>query len=648
VQSLPFGGTRQDGAASASDGALPDEVFFRATLDSLSAQVAVLDDHGAILAVNAAWTAFETDDGAEVGANYFEICERDGAVSVPPLREVLAGVRDEYVAECSSHALEDPRWFVVRASRFAGTGAPRLVLQFEDVTAHRDAEEEARFRGRLLDAVDAAVIALDPHGVVTAWNRGAERLYGWCGDEVLGRPAGAFLVGSARAAAGDTMSRLRARGSWEGEIEVQRKNGTRFPAYVRNAALTEPDGAISGYVGVSVDVTERQQAERDLRSARDYMRAVADSMGDGLCTLDECGRVVYLNRRAEEMLGWTTAELAGRDVHETLHHTGKDGEPLPPEACPLVAARLTRSSARVEDDVLTRRDGVLLPVRQVLTPFETEDGVGGFALVISDISERKRQANDSERKLNDLAWIERIRHAMDHDRFVLYAQPIVEIGSGRVVQHELLIRMLDEAGTAIPPGMFLPIAEEYGLIGEIDRWVVRQAMRLAADRHSVELNVSADSLGDPTFYDFVDAELRRSGADPALLVFELTETALLRNEAAALRFVDAIGRRGCGLALDDFGTGYGGFSYLKRLPVDYLKIDIEFVRDLTSEPASRKVVEAVVSLAQGFGIKTVAEGVEDDATLTMLQQLGVDYAQGYGIGRPAPLKDTIRAGEMCT
>jgi len=632
----------------------------QATIDSLSAHVAILDDAGTILAVNAAWKLFgATNGGGEgdgVGANYFQVCDR--AVDDDPrsraseiadgLRDTLAGVRDEYVVEYPCDSPSERRQFVLRATRFAGEGSTRVVLQHQNVTVHRAAEEAVLLRGQLLDTVDAAVIALDTDGLVTAWNRGAELMYGYRSDEALGRVAARLIVPEASLAfTPDAMSDLRAEGRWEGELVLQRKDGTQFPAYVRNATLETVGGGVTGYVGVSIDMTERLRAERDLRSTRDYLRAVTDSMGDGLCTLDDRGRIVFLNARAEELLGWTTAELAGQGLHEALHHLGPDGSPVAAEDCPLVEARGNRSVARIEDDVLVRRDGTLLPVRQVQTPLETDDSSGGFVLVFSDITGRKRQERDAERRLRDLSWIERIRQALDEDRFVLHAQPIVEIGTGRIVQHELLIRMLDEEGSTFAPGLFLPVAETYGLIGEIDRWVVRQSIALAAEGDAVELNVSAHSLSDPTFYHYVDAELRRSGADPTLLVFELTETALMRDEEAALRWIAAISKRGCGLALDDFGTGYGGFSYLKRLPVDYLKIDIEFVRDLTSDPASRQVVEAVVGLARGFGIKTVAEGVEDDETLALLRELGVDYAQGYGIGGPAPLSETIKAGEPC-
>jgi EAL domain-containing protein (putative c-di-GMP-specific phosphodiesterase class I) len=282
-----------------------------------------------------------------------------------------------------------------------------------------------------------------------------------------------------------------------------------------------------------------------------------------------------------------------------------------------------------------------LPVQLVQSPFETEDGGGGFVVVFSDISERKRQESDAHRKLHDLGWIERIRDALDQDRFVLYAQPIVEIATGRTVQHELLIRMLDDTGAPVPPGLFLPVAESYGSIGEIDRWVIRETVRLANAGHALEMNVSAQSLSDPTFYDYVESELRRSGADPALLVFELTETALVQDQAATEDFALRIHGLGCKLALDDFGTGYGGFTYLKHLSLDFIKIDIEFVRDLATNPASRHVVQVVVALAGGFGLQTVAEGVEDARTLELLAAYGVDYAQGYHVGRPAPLAQTF-------
>jgi EAL domain-containing protein (putative c-di-GMP-specific phosphodiesterase class I) len=190
----------------------------------------------------------------------------------------------------------------------------------------------------------------------------------------------------------------------------------------------------------------------------------------------------------------------------------------------------------------------------------------------------------------------------------------------------------------LAPGAFLPAAEEYGFINDIDRWVIVRSAEIASAGLAVELNISATSLGDPDLVDFIAGVIERTGADPTKMVFEITETTLVSDEAAGRQFVMGLHALGCKVALDDFGTGYGGFTYLKQLPIDYLKIDIEFVRDLSQSMASRKVVEAIVNLAHGFELQTVAEGVEDEETLTLLRTLGVDYAQGYHLGRPAELK----------
>ena len=226
------------------------------------------------------------------------------------------------------------------------------------------------------------------------------------------------------------------------------------------------------------------------------------------------------------------------------------------------------------------------------------------------------------------------------DRFVLYAQPIVDLRTSEVVQHELLLRLREPDGKIVGPGAYLHIAEQYGLIGEIDRWVVERGTEIAATGRPVEINLSARSVGDEGILAHIERCIKQSGVDPNLLVFEITETALIGDEAAALAFTERLHALGCKLALDDFGTGYGGFTYLKQLPLDFLKIDIEFVRDLASNPASHHVVEAVVALARGFGLKTIGEGVEDAETFKLLRELGVDFAQGYHIARPGPLDQT--------
>jgi diguanylate cyclase (GGDEF)-like protein/PAS domain S-box-containing protein len=236
--------------------------------------------------------------------------------------------------------------------------------------------------------------------------------------------------------------------------------------------------------------------------------------------------------------------------------------------------------------------------------------------------------------------IARIREALDKDRLVLHGQPIVELATGQIVQQELLLRMRDPGGHLFPPLSFLPTAERCGLIYEIDQWVIQQAIRIAARGQSVSLNLSASSVGDPRVFELIERELYDHEADPSRLVFEITETAVMQNMDRAATFAERLVTLGCKLALDDFGTGFASFTYLKRLPVQYLKIDIDFVRDVARSQRDMFVVRAIVALAGDFGQETIAEGVEDQTTAEILQDLGVTFGQGYLYGRPGPLSDT--------
>ena len=197
--------------------------------------------------------------------------------------------------------------------------------------------------------------------------------------------------------------------------------------------------------------------------------------------------------------------------------------------------------------------------------------------------------------------------------------------------------MIGRKGEIIPPGSFLPAAERFGQIGEIDQWVIAHAVLLAASGRRVHANLSAASISNVNLVPLIERELTNSGADPSNIVFEITETALMGHIDAGEHFTDRITEMGCAVALDDFGTGFGSFTYLQRLRITYLKIDIAFVRGLATNTANQHLVKATVNIAQGFGLQTVAEGVEDSETLSLLHDYGVDLAQGYHLGRPAPI-----------
>jgi PAS domain S-box-containing protein len=624
--------------------------FWQATLDSLSAHIAVLDDQGTIAAVNQSWRRFATSEGSHtdyIGASYVAVCEAAAdplaTEAARALKEILAGARAEYVLEYPCHSPSTQRWFRMRATRYAGSGPLRVVISHDDITEAHSDREQLIVQARLLDEVDVSVIATDTQRTVTSWNLGAERLYGWTHKEAVGRALAELVVPVEPEPNRSIIEELHSEGHWDGQIQLLRKDGSEVPAYVRNSVMRDQDGAETGLIGVSMDVSERIESERALLSARNYLRAITDSMAEGVYAVDQEGRLTYMNQAAEELVGWSADELMGVTVHGVVHYRHPDGSDHPIEDCPILATRCDGVTVRVEEDVFVRRDGTLLPVAYTATPFSTDDGIEGCVVVFDDIAAQKAERDRIKVGLNKLEWVRRVQEALAEKLFVLYAQPIIDLQTGEIVQRELLLRMLDRSQSdthpaIISPAAFLPVAEEFGLISEIDRWVIAQAADLAAAGRPVELNVSGQSITDPRLIEHIQHCIEASGADPQAMVFEITETALIADHAAASAFADGLHRLGCTLALDDFGTGYGGFTYLKQLQIDFLKIDIEFVRDLPRNPASRSVVQAIVHLARGFKLKTVAEGVEDAETLEVLRELGVDCAQGYHLGRPEPLE----------
>jgi EAL domain-containing protein (putative c-di-GMP-specific phosphodiesterase class I) len=249
-----------------------------------------------------------------------------------------------------------------------------------------------------------------------------------------------------------------------------------------------------------------------------------------------------------------------------------------------------------------------------------------------------------------LRWVERIRSALADGRFELLAQPIQDLGSGTVVHHELLLRMLGREGEQIAPGSFVPIAEQFGLMEEIDRWVVTRAIaELAAhpERDLIfEVNLSGSSLGSSDLLSAIAEALERHAFAADRLIFEITETTAVTNLEAAQHFAAELARLGCRFALDDFGVGFGSFTYVKHLPFDFLKIDGEFVRNSATSVTDRVILESLIHAARGLGKRTIAEYVEDAGTVDLLRRLGVDMAQGFYVGRPRDLDSTIAAAKL--
>jgi EAL domain-containing protein (putative c-di-GMP-specific phosphodiesterase class I) len=257
----------------------------------------------------------------------------------------------------------------------------------------------------------------------------------------------------------------------------------------------------------------------------------------------------------------------------------------------------------------------------------------------------------------EMEWVGRLQKALDENRFVLYAQDIVAVdGSVEQGTHcELLVRMIDEHGELVPPMAFIPAAERYNVMPAIDRWVIRTALatltRLRANTDSspialCAINLSGASIGDERFLDFVHEQLRVFNVPRDSICFEITETAAIANLDKAQRFIEEFRALGCRFSLDDFGAGMSSFAYLKRLPVDFLKIDGSFVKDMADDPIDRAMVEAINNVGHVMGKQTIAEFVDSDRVMTALRLIGVDYAQGYGVAKPRPFAPRLNVARV--
>ena len=375
----------------------------------------------------------------------------------------------------------------------------------------------------------------------------------------------------------------------------------------------------------------------------DNFKAINDSAGHqaGDAMLLMVARILTDHCRASDFV----ARLGGDEFGVLL--PAPDGAQARTVAEHLLAA--LHSEVLVADGTplrLTASVGVAL--------FESRETEAPEVVVDADLAmyEAKRAGRDriviftpeearTAREVARLTWSSQLRDALDSERFTLHCQPILDLRSRRVSHGELLLRMVDERGGLVAPTAFLPAAERFGYIHAIDRWVVRQAVALIAldpEPQAVSVNLSGESIvGDPTLLSVIEKEIASAAIDPSRLIFEVTETAAIANMAEARKFAIGLRDMGCALALDDFGTGFGSFYYLKHLPVDYLKLDGEFIQNLPRSQVDEHMVRAIVEVAIGLGVKTVAESVSDDETIELLDELGVDYAQGFHVGLPVPI-----------
>ena len=626
-------------------------------------------------------TLVHSDDMSRVQAAI-----RDHVAGKTPIFESLHRMR---------HATGEWRWVISRAKAKVDQKGRllRLVGVELDIT-ERKLYEEALFREKesaqiTLQSIGDGVVTTDATGVIDYLNPVAEALTGWRLEDSQGRAIEeifrAFHEETCEPLENPLAVAIRRTRSIKSvrPMLLIRRDGNEI--YVESTAspIRDGSGAVSGGVLVFHDVSEARELNRRLsyhashdvltglvnrrefehRMERALKSAKAHETSYALCYLDldqfkiindTCG-----HSAGDALLGQVGALLKSKvRWRDTLARLGGDEFGILLESCSLDDAMRTAESLReaVRNfkftwEERTFRLGASIGVVPICA--ENPDVASVLSAADSACQAAKEagrnrvhsfEENDIDlmRRRREMQWAARINTALEEGRFELFRQTILPLQKPEIgVHYELLLRMRDESGKIVAPDNFMTAAERYGITPSIDRWVIENAFRWlvseADEREKLamcSINLSGQSLGDDKFLPYVIDQFHRSGLDATKICFEITETAAIASFSQANRFIQALKELGCKFALDDFGTGLSSFGYLKHFPVDFLKIDGSFVKEILHDPIDREMVRSINEIGHLTGKRTIAEFAENADIINMLRSLGVDYAQGYGISQP--------------
>ncbi len=613
-------------------------------------------------------------------------------------------------------AVRRPIASVTRALRDEADGSPAAVIaatslrETQDlVVAFDHMRQQVRSRQErlqtILDNAGEGIITFDPQGKIEGFNHAAEKLFGWSEADVLGKSL-AILLSADRRERRDgyfehfLRTELGQLLGHEGELLGRHRDDTTFPMAIKISHMLLQGREL--YVALAADISERKAMVQHLKDLAEH---------DGLTGLhnrtyfqEELERVVERGRRDPAL----SAALLYLDldnfkyVNDTLGHAA--GDRLLLEIAGILNKRLRKTDLlarfggdeftvllyNASHDIATRTAEAL---RRRLADYAFREGsetvdIGcsiGVTLVNAETKSAEETLSQADLACHlakrggrnrvhlfnpadatnaatmslDMGWSRRIKEAIEYNRFALACQPIVNIRTRVIESFEVLIRMRDEQGELIMPGGFLPAAERFGLSTDIDKWVIAHAIdTLAQQRVTLpalcySINLSGATMNDLGVCDLIQKKLQATGLDPAALTFEVTETVAIADMPVAETFLSRLQAIGCKTALDDFGSGMASFAYLRDLPVDSVKIDGRFVRNIAANPVDQAMVRAMNDIAHALGKQTVGEFVESEESLRVLAELGVDYAQGYFLGRPditypcEAIAERIGAEDLC-
>lgn len=600
---------------------------------------------------------------------------------------ILAGNDVIGVIEFFSHEIREPDEPLLNMMSAIGSQIGQFIKR-------KEAETQIVKLSRAVEQSPNTIVITDVKGNIEYVNPRGFYLTGYTPEEVIGKNPRIFKSSETPP---EEYKRLwtviKSGGEWRGEFRNRKKNGEYYWEYASISSIKDPKGAITHFLAIKEDITERKRFEAHLNH---------------LANNDPLTNLFNRRRFREELEDWVAQmerhESSGallfidldnfKYINDTLGHQ-KGDEIL------INFAYLLRARVR-ETDIIARLGGDEFAI---ILPYTDADQAQSIAIQILELARGNLHVNngrfhsvtasigialfpehggDVEKLLAyaDLAmyrakekgrncvcmyspdqkihyelrldWEERIQDALKNNRFVLHLQPISNVRHKKIMGYEALLRMVGENDALISPQDFLTIAERFGLIRDIDRWVVRRAIRLIAEQQFadrglfLEVNLSGRAFNDPELLPLIKQEFAATNINPNALVFEITETATIENMVDAQRFITTLKGMGCRFGLDDFGIGFSSFSYLKQLPVDFLKIDGSFISGLKHNHTDQHLVRAMVEVARGLGKQTVAEFVGCEETVQLLSNYGVDYAQGHHIGKPCDVSEIDTHSEIST
>ncbi len=578
---------------------------------------------------------------------------------------------------------------LIAANRTHSNIEKTICLHIKDVEREQILAQKAEQLQSVIKAAPLVLWSHDKNGVFELSEGNALKDMGLKPGQVVGQSL--FELYADYPKVTDAAKRVLSGESFVTETEV---DGRFFESH--HTPRFSEQGEILGCIGVAVDITKRRQADEKLsyqashdeltglinraefeRRAERFLSINQQEKGEhALCFIDldqfkvindTCGHIAgdELLRQLGKVLkkavrrGDTLARLGGDEFGVLVEHCSLDQ-----------SQRVARELQNAVQEFQFSWEGQSFRVGASIglvainetTPNLTEllKQADAACYMAKDLGRNRIHTyhpDDAElaQRHGEMQWVARINQALEQNRFCLHAQAIVSLAGSTERHYELLLRMLDEKGEIIPPGAFLPAAERYNLIEQLDAWVIKNALTLLAAHpdfvkqvHFITINLSGPSLASSAFLASIISQLEVYGIEPGKICFEVTETVAISNLSAAITFITTLRKIGCRFALDDFGSGLSSFGYLKTLPVNYLKIDGMFVRGIVDDPIDHAMVKSINDIGHVMGMQTIAEFVENDEIKSKLKEIGVNYAQGYGIERPRPLDELLSCSKTDT